>query len=196
MIKRFLVLMLLISLKVGAQNKKNDFHNLITEVRGDLNRDGFPDLIRVTQDTIADTRPYRLQVFFTQPNGKLKLIVTTDQVIEAEFPNGRDGLRSQAGFDSITIKNNVLIIRVQLTRGMFMHKFRYQLENFELIGFTILNSNGLGILYKEDFNLSTGIRIYKEERYDTGEVTLNTKEKKLIRPLPKLQDFVPFDNDF
>lgn len=196
MIKRFLVLILLISVKAGAQNIKNDFHHLITEERGDLNKDGFLDLVRVTQDTIAATRPYRLQVFFNQPNGKQQLIVTTDQVIEAEFPNGRDGLRSEAGFDTISIKNNVIIIRIQLTRGMFMHKFRFQQGNFELIGFTMLNSDGLGTMYEEDFNLSTGMRFFKEERYDTGDVTVNRKEKKLIRPLPKLQDFVPFENDF
>lgn len=193
--KNLLILLLLIPFHLCAQNKLNTFDHLITEVSGDLNKDGFKNLVRGTQDTIADTRPYRLQVFFTQPNGKQQLIITTDQMIGAEYPSGKKGLRSEASFDTITIKNNVIAIRIQLTRGMFIHKFRYQNGNFELIGFSSVNSDGVGTMCEEDFNLSTGIKYFKAEHYATGAVVVKRKEKKLIRPLYKLQDFVPFEKD-
>lgn len=77
--KKILILLLLVWVKVGAQNKTNTFNNLITEVRGDLNKDGVSDLVRVTQDTVADTRHYRLQVFFMQSNNNQQLIVTTSK---------------------------------------------------------------------------------------------------------------------
>ena len=194
--KKLFVLLLLISVNVCAQNKTQPFKVLIEEVKGDLNKDGLPDLVKLTQDTLEDEAPYRLQVFFAQPGGKWKLIVSSDQVIAPQFPNGKDGYRGEASFESLTIKNNVLTISNQLIRGNFAHKFRYQNGNFELIGFTQINANGLGEMHKEDFNLSTGIRYYKEERYDTNEIIVNKKEKKLIRPLPKLQSFVPFEKDF
>ena len=194
--KKLLILLLLISTNVFAQSEKTPFKVLIEEVKGDLNKDHLADLVKLTQDTLDDTAPYRLQVFFAQPNGKWKLVVSSDQVIAPQFPNGKDGLHSEASFDNITIKNNVLSIHNQLIRGNFVHKFRYQNGNFELIGFTQVGANGLGVMFKNDFNLSTGVRHYKEERYDTNEVTLNKTEKKLIRPLPKLQTFVPFEKDF
>ena len=39
---------------------------------------------------------------------------------------------------------------------------------------------------KIDFNLSTGIRIEKSERYYTDKILGNKKKKILIKPLPKL----------
>ncbi|RAJ32150.1 hypothetical protein [Pedobacter cryoconitis] len=168
---------------------------IVSQSKGDLNKDGLPDWIIVTQDTVADTAPYRLQVFFTQPDGQQKLIVSSDKIIAPQFPNGKNGLRSDAGFESVTINNQVITIKNQLTRGMFSHKFRYQHGNFELIGFKHSGSDGLGSMYNDDFNLSSGIRFYKEQRYDTGKIITNKKEKKLIRPLPKLQDYVPFEKD-
>ncbi len=179
-----------------AQNKTNNFNKVIAEVRGDLNKDGLQDLLRVTQDTLANSFPYRLEVFFNQPLSDKKLIVTTDKLIGAQYPNGKDGLRSEANLDTITIKNNVIAIRVQLTRGMFIHKFRYQKGNFELIGFTYMNADGLGNYAEEDFNLSTGVRYFKEGLNSSDEVAVKRKEIKRIRPLPKMQDFVPFETEF
>ncbi len=46
-----------------------------------------------------------------------------------------------------------------------------------------------------DFNLSTGVRIEKLERYDTDKLLSYKKKKILIRPLPKLQDITAMDNE-
>ena len=191
--KKLLILIFLFSVNVFAQNKKNNFDKVIAEVRGDLNKDGLQDLVRVIQDTIADSFPYRLEVFFNQPSGNKKLIVSTDKLIREQYPNGKDGLRSEANLDTITIKNNVIAIRVQLTRGMFIHKFRYQKGIFELIGFTYMNADGLGNFSEEDFNLSTGVRYFKVEQNNSDVAGDKRKEIKRIRPLPKMQDFIPFE---
>lgn len=179
-----------------AQTKtdKYNFDHTVIEVSGDLNKDNVPDKAIVTQDTLNENSPYRLQVFFKEPNGKFKLITTSIKVIAPEYPNGRDGYR-EVGFSDITIKNGVLSVNVELTRGHFVHKFRFQNGNFELIGFSQVYSDGHGIMTTIDYNLSTGIRIEKSERYDTNKVLSNTKKKILIRPLPKLQDITPMEND-
>ena len=159
-----------------------------------LNNDKLEDKAIVTQDTINEYSPYKLQIFFAQPDGKYKLIVETTKLIEAQFPNGREDYREETGFNEITILKGILTVKIQLLRGNFEHKFKFQNGNFELIGFTQVNSEGLEI-YTIDFNLSTGKRTVKTERYDEDNVISKTEEKIKIRPLPKIQDIVPFEND-
>jgi len=195
--KEFLLtIILLFQLESFAQTDINeyDFNYLITEVTGDLNKDSLSDIVIVTQDTLNEHEPYRLQIFFKEPNGQLKLIVSSIKIIEPEYPDGRDGWATGNGFSDVTIKNGLLSVNVELLRGHYEHKFRFKNNNFELIGFSEVNSNGLGIMTTIDFNLSTGIRLEKFERYDKDEVLSNTKKKILIRPLPKLQDVKPKEN--
>ena len=133
--------------------------------------------------------------FFKEPNGLYKLVVTSTKIIEPQYPDGRDGYRTGNGFSGVSIENGVLSVNFELLRGHFEHKFRFQNGNFELIGFSEVYSDGRGIMMTTDFNLSTGIRIEKSERYDTVKVLSNTKKKIRIRPLPKLQDITPMENE-
>lgn len=91
-----LTLFILFQLNSFAQTKteKYNFDHKIIEVSGDLNKDNVPDKAIVTQDTLSENAPYRLQVFFKEPNGKFKLITTSIKVIAPEYPNGRDRYRS------------------------------------------------------------------------------------------------------
>jgi hypothetical protein len=195
--KQFLLTFLIIfQLDSFAQTdtSKLNFDHKVIEVRGDLNKDSLVDKVVVTQDTLNKNAPYRLQIFFKKPNGQSKLIVTSTKIIEPQYPDGRDGYRTGNGFSDVTIKNGVLSVNFDLLRGHFEHKFRFQNGNFELIGFSEVYSDGQGVMTTTDFNLSTGIRIEKSERYDTDKILSNTKKKILIRPLPKLQDVIPMEN--
>lgn len=171
-----------------------NFDCKIMEVVGDLNKDNLIDKVIVMQDTLNENAPYRLQVFFKEPSGQLKLIVTSNKIIEPQYPDGRDGYKTGSGFSDITIKNGVLSVNFELLRGHFEYKFRFQYGNFELIGFSEVYSDGHGVMTTTDFNLSTGIRIEKSERYDTEKVLSNMKKKIIIRPLPRLQDITPMEN--
>ena len=64
-----------------------------------------------------------------------------------------------------------------------------------MIGFYKIYADGFSEDQTIDFNLLTGIRIEKTENYQTDEVIRKTKKKILIRPLPKLQDVIPFENE-
>ena len=178
-----------------SDKQKNNFDYKMIEVLGDLNKDGLLDKAIVSQDTLNENAPYRLQIFFKQTNGQLNLIATSTKIIESQYPNGRDGWRTGNGFSNITIKQGVLTVHFELMRGHYEHKFRFQNGNFELIGFSKVSSEGHGEMETIDFNLSTGIRIEKIERTDTNKVLSNKKKKILVRPLPKLQDVIPFEND-
>jgi hypothetical protein len=197
--KLFLLILLLICVDIFSQtkNKKDTFTFLVTKVLGDLNKDNLEDKVIVTQDTINQNSPYKLQIFFAQPNGEFKLIATSTKIIAPQYPDGRDGYRTGDGFMDITINKGVVSVNFGLLRGHFEHKFRFQNGNFELIGFSSVSSDGHGTMYTTDFNLSTGIRIEKTENYgeEDDKVASNIKKKILIRPLPKIQDVEPYENE-
>ncbi|ENA1802989.1 hypothetical protein ABF179_002410 [Flavobacterium psychrophilum] len=192
-----LIVLILFEINSFAQtNTENyNFCHKIMEIAGDLNKDNLLDKVIVTQDTLNENAPYRIQVFFKQPNGKLKLVVTSTKIIEPQYPDGRNGYKTGNGFSDVTIEKGILSVNFELLRGHFEHKFRFQNGNFELIGYTEAQSNGRGEIYYVDFNLSTGIKIEKIENYETDKIVSNKKSKIIIRPLPKLQDIQPFEND-
>ena len=196
--KQFLLILLLICVDTFSQtkNKKDTFTFLVTKVLGDLNKDNLEDKVIVTQDTINQNSPYKLQIFFAQPNGEFKLIATSTKAIAPQYPDGRDGYRTGDGFIDITIIKGIVSVNFGLLRGHFEHKYRFQNGNFELIGYSLVSSDGHGTMYTTDFNLSTGMRIEKTESYgEDDQAPTTTKKKILIRPLPKIQDVEPFENE-
>jgi len=133
-------------------------------------------------------------VFFKKPIGQFKLIVPSTEIIEPQYPNGKDGYKTGNSFSDVRIKNCVLSVNFELLRGLRNINFRFQNGHFELIGFSEVHSDGEGVMTTTDFKLSSGIRIEKSECYDTDKV-LNYTKKILIRPLPKLEAITPMENE-
>lgn len=184
----------LFSAMLSAQN---NFTKEITKVKGDLNKDGLIDYVQVLQDTISETAPYKLEIYFAETNGTFKKIISTIKAIDPQFPEGRNGYYNGNSFYEITIIKGILSIHNELIRGNFEHKFRYQNGNFELIGFSQVYSDGQGTMGMIDFNLSTGIRIKTTEPYGEDDFPKTKNQTKMmIRPLPKLQDFTPFKTEY
>lgn len=199
MMKQILVILLIV-LQVNsfaqADTTQFNFNYTVLEVTGDLNKDNLPDKVVVAQDTLSETAPYQLQIFFKEKDGNYKRVTASTKIIEPQYPEGRGGYITGNGFGDVTIRNGILSINFQLLRGHFEHKFRFRNGSFELIGFSMVNANGIGEMTTIDFNLSTGIRVEKTERSDNGKVVSNTRKKIWIRPLPKLQDLIPMENEF
>ena len=175
--------------------QKENFNYEIKKVTGDLNKDRIDDIVIITKDTINNKSPYKLQIYFGQSNGELKLIITTTKAIEQQFSDGKEGYKIGNGFVDIAIKKGKFIISNELLRGSIEHQFRFQNGNFELIGFSKVHSDGQGTMTSVDFNLLTGLRIEIKERYDTAKILSKIKKKVIIRPLPKLQEFTPLENE-
>lgn len=191
--KFIFLLAFLFSALLSAQN----FTKEITKVKGDLNKDGLIDYVQVLQDTVSETAPYRLEIYFAETNGNFKKIVSTTRAIDPQFPEGRNGYYNGNSFYEITITKGILSIHNELIRGNFEHKFRYQNGNFELIGFSEVYSDGQGTMGMIDFNLSTGIRVKTTEPYGEDNFPKTKAQKKItIKPLPKLQDFAPFKTEY
>lgn len=73
------------------------------------------------------------------------------------------------------------------------HKFRYQNGQFELIGYSYVNVSG-GKMYMVDYNLSTGRRIEKEGMISDDHYTTIMDKIIKLNPLPRLDDFEPYDH--
>jgi hypothetical protein len=195
MSKFILLFFFLFSITLSAQ--KDNFNKEIAKAKGDLNKDGLIDYAEVLQDTLSETYPYKINVYFAEANGSFKLAVSSVKAIDPQYPEGKNGYNNGNSFYEIKIIKGILIISNELIRGNFEHKFRYQNGNFELIGFSQVYSDGQGTMGTIDFNLSTGIRIKTTEPYGQDDFPVtNTKKKILIRPLPKMQDFVPFKTEY
>lgn len=188
-----------------AQNikTKDNFSYLVREEEGDLNRDGKMDIVTVYMDTIDRTNPLRLQIFLSQPNGKLALVVSSTQIIEPQYPAEKNGEYNGYQIPDFRIEKGSLLMWSEIKGGNITYEFKYQNGNFELISIDKLTNNATKgyidentIFTETKFNLITGIRIETDDT--NSEKTLkNNKRKKtvLIRPLPKIQDFKFSDKD-
>lgn len=174
---------------------KSSNYYIFKEVKGNLNNDNLTDKVVVLKDTINPKSPYRLEIFLTQPNSENKLVLSSDKAINPDFPDAENKeYRGSPGqmFNKISIKKGILTISVNLARGHYEHKFRFQNNGFELIGFSKVagDTESIEII---DFNLSTGIRIIKILN-SSDKIVKNTKETIKIYPLPKLENFIPLEN--
>ena len=98
-------------------------------------------------------------------------------------------------FNKIEIKNNVLSIKVNLTRGHYVHKYRFQNGAFELIAFAKSESDGQSVIETIEFNLSTGIRIIKTEGFNSRQKPKIKTETIKLATLPKIGEFTPLENE-
>ncbi|NRA11372.1 MAG: hypothetical protein HRT57_05385 [Crocinitomicaceae bacterium] len=180
--------------KVIAEDKYT-FNIWTLTVVGDLNKYGLLDLAIITQDTVCHTGQYQLEVFFTQPNGDKKLVVSSIKAIQPRYPWGKDSYSKSRGYSELSIKRGVLWIETGFIRGHMEHKFRHQNERFKLIGYILSDDAGAGIINIIDYNLSTGHRIEKEGTIGSDDYIMLMDKIIKLNPLPTLDEFTPYDHE-
>jgi len=91
--KFLLIFLILLQINAFSQQKEiaDHFTLQIREEEGDLNKDGLTDKVIISMDTIDATQPLRLQVYFKQPDHKFKLIISTTDLLDPQYPNGKYG---------------------------------------------------------------------------------------------------------
>lgn len=192
----FIALMLLSCIRVYSQNisLNNNFNVQIREDEGDLNKDGLIDRVIVSMDTINETRPLRLQIFFSQPDGKFKLMVSSTKIIEAQYPIEKKGKHNGHQIPDFFIENGDLHMECYI-KGQSVHKFRFKNGNFELVHFSNVFWDGINTTTETKFNLLTGRFIKQSQLLGSDEIFGKTEKTISIRPLPKIQNFRPFENE-
>ena len=161
---------------------------------GDLNGDNVPDLVAVVEwkDTIEELRPDKtvnlgspriLLIFFkNSQTGTFDLVLQHNTFIIRYGEGGMD----PEGYGKVSIKNKVLDIYYSLMHGLADYKFRYQQNDFYLIG--AMNSGvGGGQINSWDINFLT-----KKAKHEWGEITDEKMKVKWvnvpIQTLKKLKD--------
>ena len=176
------------------KDQNDNFKVIVSNVRGDLNNDGIDDLVTVKQDTVNEERPYRLRIYLSQTDQKSKLVLSSDSAIVSMKSKGNIGYAVTL-FTGVEIKKGTLIINHELTRGSFSHQFRFQNNEFELIGFRSGGVSGRDV-EEIDFNLSTGDKIIQLTPIGGDQVRSIERSKEFIRSLPILKSFEPYDYQY
>lgn len=181
---------------LAQKGKVND--NYSYQVRNeysDLNNDGKEDKVLVTMDTIDETRPLKLQIFLSQPDGKLILAVSSTKIIEPQYPSENIGKFNGFQIPSFFIEHGILQMRSEIENGNITYDFKYKNGNFELIHVSKLINNSTEAYVDEyttftdtQFDLVTGIRTETDDQLVSNKPLAIRKNKVLIRPLPKIQD--------
>ncbi len=191
---------ILISIPMGllAQSNKSidNYSYQVRDENGDLNNDGKMDKIIVKMDTIDETRPLRLQIFLSQPNGKLTLAVSSTKIIEPQYPVENKGEFNGYQIPSFFIEKGILKMWSEIKGGNITYDFKYQNGNFELIYVNKLTNNATKgytdentIFTEAKFDLVTGVRTETDEVSGLAKALEVRKKRILVRPLPKIQDF-------
>lgn len=176
---------------IYVQNKKSEsnFSEIVRDEQGDLNHDGRLDKVIVKMDIINPTRPLLLQIFLSQPNGKLKLEISSTRIIEAQYPIEKKGKFNAFQIPDFFIENGNLMMRSEIREGNITHEFRFQNGNFELIKVNKFTYDGLNTTIESEFNLLSGIKIAVEKSLGSEKIMRKSKKTIIIKPLPKIQDF-------
>ncbi|MEY8760013.1 hypothetical protein [Chryseobacterium tongliaoense] len=195
--KLLLILLLLIEINVYSQDKiKDSFTVKVREEEGDLNNDGLTDKIIVSMDTAASVVPLKLEVFFGQSGRKLKTVLSSTNIIEPQYPSGKNGKHTENQIPNFSIEDGNLIMISDIKDGQSQHIFKYKNGSFELIHLLKSFWDGKNTTIETDFNLLTGIKT--EETKTLGSEKTVKKNKSIIKvqALPKLQNFRKFGKEF
>lgn len=193
--KLITLILFLTCIPIYAQNmvSNTSFNVLIRAAYGDLNADGQLDKVLITMDTVNKTKPFKLQVFFTDPNGVSKLFFSSTTIIEPMYPIQLNGEHNGHQIPDVSIVDGLLQIDFYI-KGNSSYQFRYKNESFELVHYTHVYWDGESITETE-FNLLTGKYTKQTELIETKEITLKIEKKVLLNPLPQLEKFMPFENE-
>lgn len=167
---------------------KNNYTSLIQEEVGDLNNDKRNDRIMVEMDVIDDTRPIRVQIFLSQPNKKLQLIVSSTKLIENEYPTYKKGKHNGNVIPDFFIEDGILKMLTDINNRKSSYEFRLNKNNFELVKISRVIWDGKDTTFETKIDLIAKTKIEYEQV--TGSDKLLNKRKKEIKinALPKIQD--------
>ena len=181
-------------------------YSLFQQYKGDLNKDGKPDVVLMIKGTekskwVDDECRGRLDrnrrgliILFKRKNG-YEQILRNDTCFSSENEDG--GIYDAPELELYIIKNTLHIYFAHGRYGCWNYIFRYQNNDFELIGYNHNRRIRLVTYYNLDINFSTRTRVYeenlnadddeKEERFKV------TKSKIKRRKLIKLSEIADID---
>lgn len=186
-------------------------YELFSRTEGDLNKDGKTDVVLMIKATdpkkwVDDEYRGRLNrnrrglIILFKRDGGYELAAENDECFTSE---NEDGCAYYPPELSLSIQKNILVLNYAYGRyGYWEYIFRYQNNDFELIGYNSYSCRGGVTLGITEVNFSTRTYVHKEnvnaEEEDEEEVfkvkTVKFKRKNLIK-LTEITDFDELDLD-
>lgn len=167
---------------------KNNYTALIQEEVGDLNNDKRNDRIMVEMDVKDDTRPLRVQIFLSQPDKKLQLVVSSTKIIESQYPANKKGEHNGNPIPGLFIEDGKLKMLTNINNRKSSYEFRLNKNNFELVKISRVIWDGKDTTFETRIDLIAKTKI-EYEQVTGSEKLLNKKKKGIkISALPKIQD--------
>ena len=181
-------------------------YSLFQQYKGDLNKDGKPDVVLMIKGTdkskwVDDEYRGRLDrnrrgliILFKRKNG-YEQILRNDTCFSSENEDG--GIYDAPELELYIIKNTLHIYFAHGRYGCWNYIFRYQNNDFELIGYNHNRCIRYVTYYNLDINFSTRTRVYEENlNVDDNEKEEHykvTKSKIKRRKLIKLSEIADID---
>lgn len=192
MTKTLLIFFILTQITIYGQTQKlkDTFTITIRNEEGDLNNDGLIDKVLLKMDTINETQPLKLEIYFLQKDKKYKLNVSTEKLMRPQYPNGKYGGDQ---IPDVLIEEGYLFIGSEIGKNHFWHKFKFNKGYFELHEITNVVWDGKNTTETE-FNLLTGKRTEITKPLSSEKILKQTTKKIIVKPLPKINDFRAFDS--
>jgi hypothetical protein len=179
---------------------------IFEKIFGDLNKDGQEDCVLITKGT-DPTRVVNDEYLGELDRNRRGIIVLFKDRNSYELASQNDDCFSSENEDggvyfppdlSVEIKNGKLYFHYGHGRyGYWSYTFRYQDDDFKLIGFDQASHNGPALNYSTSYNFLTGKKLKKEninfdsEHPDDEKIveTWSELEKQELISLSKVEDF-------
>ncbi|MBP2619637.1 hypothetical protein [Chryseobacterium jejuense] len=141
----------------------------------------------VEMDITDKTQPSRLQIFLSQPNKKLQLVVSSTKLIEGQYPSRKNGEYSGNNVPDFFIENGKLIMLTDIDHRKSSYEFRLNKNNFELVKISRVIWDGKDTTFETEINLLAGTKLEFEQDFGPDKKNIRKKAIK-INSLPKIQD--------
>lgn len=191
----FILICLSISINLSAQKTGNqdNFSEIVGQEEGDLNQDKINDKIIITANNTVEIRPFKLQIFLSQPNNKkLKPVVSSTKILEPQHNADKYGMKKNFRIPDVFIEDGKLTILTDINELKSRYVFRFSNGNFELTNISRIISDGREITTETEIDLVKGTKVVFDQDFGPTK-KCKLKEKIQPKPLPKIQNLTASD---
>ncbi|WBV60074.1 hypothetical protein PFY12_13640 [Chryseobacterium camelliae] len=168
--------------------RQDDYTFQVQKEEGDLNNDKHDDHVIVEMNLKEETRPLRVQIFLSRPDGKLQLAVSSVKLIESQYPVDKKGEHNGNAIPDFIIEEGNLKMLTDINNRKSTYTFRYNKGNFELIHISRVIWDGKNTTSETEINLLTKSKIEFDQELGSDKI-LNKRKKDLkVNLLPKIQE--------
>lgn len=177
-----------------AVDRQPTFDVPVRHATGDLNADGLADAAYVFLDTVDAKKPFKLDIYLSRADSNFALAFSSTALIDPMYPADAGPDHQYSQIPDIYIEDNLFRIDFYIG-GNSTYAFRWMDDDFELIRHTYVQYRR-GVVTETSFDLLSGAFAKTSEVLETDEIVLDQHSAEVIRPLPTLARFRPFQTEW